>query len=627
VIGHFIALWRKDLRQQLWVLLGLAFLYAFLGLGAWIGATKDGAATSQMSALPTVLRVFAPLLALIQAHYTVVREYRQQTQLFVEALPLRRWQVPLSRLCFGLFTQVALAGALWLVVALASGETALRFLAITGVRTLAFVAVCWLVAFGLATLGRLRWVAYITLLIACYIPYQQGVELSRFGPFALLDPLSFPYERVSFPVRPLLECAALGALGLLLGVGLPLLHEGSMAEVLARRASTGEKAGFWVVIALQFLLAQALEREQQREPFAFTDSAVLTSERQDVQIQYGAAELEPRARSLLDVLERLAEGLVAELGLAAPPPLRVAHNASLERDEVRTASEAVGAGVLLEANLGAQGFELGEVSFLAAHHSFLTLSKGRALFEPNHWFTDGFAAYWAPPAEPEARDARWLDVLVARRKLTLSEPELAAWERLWEQLGEEAVVSIGFTLVDVLAQRRGRESVLALARALLARPTVENGLDWLLARGADLPGALAQLTGESWPELAAAHRAQLELEAQRLAAPLAAIPALAASLAVERTDVGNDIVYQLSGPAPATARECELRHQRLAPYDLAVGGTLPKQSIPWAAGAPSVEGRLRGRYAEGDRVFASVDCRLPGLRRKVRLAASRLEVP
>jgi hypothetical protein len=66
---------------------------------------------------------------------------------------------------------------------------------------------------------------------------------------------------------------------------------------------------------------------------------------------------------------------------------------------------------------------------------------------------------------------------------------------------------------------------------------------------------------------------------------------------------------------------------RLWPFDLAVGGELPKHAIPWPAGAPAVEGRLRGRYASGQRVFAAVDCPLPGLRRKVRLAVRRLEVP
>ncbi|MEY4549974.1 MAG: hypothetical protein RL685_6169 [Pseudomonadota bacterium] len=627
MIAHLLTLWRKELRQQRWALLAVASLYAVLGFGTWVAGQKDGASTSQLSGLSTVLRLFVPLLALTQAQVAVVREYRLKTQLFLEALPLRRWEVPLAKLCWGLLTQSVLAVGLWVGAALASGETSERFLLITGTRLFSSVLVCWSVAFGLATLGRLRWVVYVTLVIGCFLLDQRGVELRRFGPFALLDPLSFPYERASFPVRALLESAGLTAGGLLLGLGLPLFHEGSMAEVLARRASTGEKAGFWIMIAAQLLLTEALDREQRREVFVFTDSRVVASERQNVQIMYGHPDIEARARSLLDVLERVAEGFATELGVANPPPLRVAHNASLEGPSPRIASAEVGAGVLLEANLGAEGFDLAGLSFLAAHETFHRLSEGRALFEPNHWFADGFASYWAPPRDPQASDGRWLDALVARRTLPLDERQLAEWEQLSERVGDDAAVSICFTLVEVLDQRHGRERLLELARAVLARPTVKNGFDWLFAERADLPASLQQLTGESWPELVAAYHAQLDAAALRLAAPLAAIPALRASLAVERTDVGNDIVYQLSGPAPTTTLDCELRHLRLLPYDLVVGNGLLKQPIPWPAGAPSVEGRLRGRYASGQRAFASVDCQVPGLRRKVRLEVRRLEVP
>ena len=84
VMAHLLALWRKELRQQRWALLAAAGLYAFTGIGAWLQSAGDGAVTSRMSAVPTVLRVFVPLLAFLQAHVAMVREYRLKTQLFVE---------------------------------------------------------------------------------------------------------------------------------------------------------------------------------------------------------------------------------------------------------------------------------------------------------------------------------------------------------------------------------------------------------------------------------------------------------------------------------------------------------------------------------------------------------------
>jgi hypothetical protein len=560
-------------------------------------------------------------LALVQAEATVAREYRQQTQLFVEALPLPRWKVPLAKLVWGLATQSALAGTLWLLMALGSGDTAPRFLAITGVRTFGYVLVCWSVAFGLAMLGRLRWLAYATLAIAYYAAQQQHLELEHFGPFALLDPRSFPYERAVFPVRALLESAGVTACAVSLGLGLPSLHEGSMAEQLARRASTGEKAGFWAVLAAQLSLVFSMQRTEQREPFRFTGTGVLLSERQDVQIMYAADELEPSARRMLGHLERLVERLETDLQVAELPTVRVVHNPSLE--SVRS---VVGAGVLLEGNIGAKNLEDSTMPFLAAHRMFVELSATRGEFEPNHWFLDGFARRWSLPSDQALNDACWLDALVARRRLPLDERQLQDWDRLSELIGDQVALSIGYTLVEVLEYRHGRERVLQLARALLARPTVRNGFDWLLGKRADLPELLEQTTGESWPSFVAGYQAHLDAATTRLTERLAAIPALSATVAVESTEVSNDVVYQLSGLAPARALDCQLHHVRLPPYDVAASGGKEERLI-WPAGAPRVEVRLRGQYQSGERLLATIDCLLPGLLRRTRLEARRLEVP
>src|SRR5262249_25606875 len=157
------------------------------------------------------------------------------------------------------------------------------------------------------------------------------------------------------------------------GLLLPVLHEGSMAEVLARRASTGEKAGFWVILFCQLMAPTWLSREQRRAPFSFSSEAVVTGDRWNTQVMYGVDALKPRAQSVLEVLDRLAAGLATELGVADPPALRAAQNSSLQGGWVRVASQQLGAGVLLEADFGAVAFSLDELSLTATRQSFSEL--------------------------------------------------------------------------------------------------------------------------------------------------------------------------------------------------------------------------------------------------------------
>ncbi len=623
MIAHQLTLWRKELRQQRWHLLAAALVLTLMGVIVGYANASSDTATSRLSVLSECLLAFVPVLALTQAHATVVREYRQRSQLFVDALPLRRWEFPLAKLSWGLVTQSSLAGSLLLVVvSRLSGDTEPRFLAILGARTLAYVGVCWSVAFALAALGRLRWLGYSTLLVGLLLLKRRGVELSRIGPLELLAPGSFPFERESFPVRALIEAGVLAAAAVLLGLGLPLLREGSVAERLARPASAGEKTAFWGVLAAQLALAVVVPSAQPHKPLGVTGSGALVSERANVHVRYEDAALEPPAREALATLEQLSARLRTELHVSEPPALHLMHVASASGLRFARAD----GGVLIEANLAQ--LDRVDLALWAAQQSFQQLSVGRSSFEPNRWFAEGFASYWAPPAEPAVSEQRWLHALVVRRRLSLDAQQLEGWERLFELAGREGALSLGFTLVELLEQQHGRERVLELARALLVRPTVRNGFDSFFAERADFPAALERATGERWTDFVAAYHGQLDAAEERLAARLAAVPAFTATVRMVATDVGNDLLARVSGPALAAPLPCELRHASLPPYDLAVqAGAVRVLGFEVPAGLSTHDVPLRGQYQSGQRAFAAVDCGLPGLRRYARLEARRLEVP
>lgn len=622
--ARFAALFRKELSQHKWPLLGAAALVAALAGQQWAQVESSSKSTSFVAVVRRTVLLSAPALALLLGHLLVVREYQTKTQLFLEALPMKRWQGVLARYGFGLAALLLLLLSTAGVLLLLANEAEPRFAAVLSARTAGYAFVLWSAAFLLGTLGRLRWLVYGSLPVTFVVTTQSGFEWWHFGPFQLVDALAFGEDRATFPVEALLHSLAVGTGLTAAGLLLSLLHEGSMAEVMARRASTKEKLGFWLVLAAQGPAIAFANRAQYREPFAFVGGAVATSAEHDAQVMYGLDAVEPRGRLLLSQLEGLASRLKAEFGVQ-PPALRVSHNASLEGAEIRSVSGGLGAGALLEANLGHSGLASDELLGDLAHGAFMVLSEGRAAFEPNHWFLDGFSRYWGPGPEPVGRDEHWLRVATAAQRAPITSREILAWERTLERLGDEAATSLGFALVEVLEARHGRALTVGLARTLLAQPTVRNGFDWLTQRGRTLPQLLEARSGESWEAFVAAFSVQLEREARRLSPQLPGLAHASAQLASQPSELGRDLVYSLKGPAPETTRECWLRHTGLGPYDVLVSNAdLTPDAFEWPAGEEHVEGRLQGRYQPGQRALAVIDCREAEGADIVRLIATRL---
>ena len=92
-------------------------------------------------------------------------------------------------------------------------------------------------------IGRFRVAIYIAIVLTLgVIDQMTALELQHFGPLAVLDNTTLPYERETLPVRAVWETLVLGAGLTALAFGLALINEGSVAEALARRMSQREKA-------------------------------------------------------------------------------------------------------------------------------------------------------------------------------------------------------------------------------------------------------------------------------------------------------------------------------------------------------------------------------------------------
>ncbi|MFZ5896511.1 MAG: ABC transporter permease [Myxococcota bacterium] len=621
---------RKEAQQHALALLVIGVLFAAFAALRWLSVHTDDRAPSEMEAARDVIFIFTPLASLILGHRLVVREYHAKTQLFLEALPLRRWEFVAVKFGFGLCVLGTLNAALLVTFAWLTGEASARFLFVAGARTVGFSVACWSLFFAMGLLGRLRFIAYVTLICGVVaLNSLTSFEIDRFGPLELMNSMDFTYARTLFPVRALLESLGASVPLLLLGSLLALYSEGSLAEALSRRMSARESVTVGALMGAEIILVSWAAAKRPAPPVEFTSPFVVRSADQRTAIMYAFPELEPRARESLSALSALELRLRRDLGVQGLPPLRIAHSSLIDGGQVRHASSFSDA-LMLEVNLGARGYSLSKLLTSTVHGALSQASRGRAGFESNHWFLDGMSASMAASVEAGDVELGWLRALVAARRMRVDKVALLEWEHTMERVGEAQATALSFAFVQHLRQRLGDERVLELARAVLARPTVTGAYTYLKFGSNLLTRSVERLAREDFSALADGFRNELKSRAKdaKLATELARIPFDNSELVCQRGKLGVEVRYKFYGPALERERRCVLMHGLLRPYDRYYPPEeLTREEFLVPRGKNEASGTLRGRYDVGQRVFAAVECELPELETWERIQVARLEAP
>ena len=154
----------KELRQHavtfLLLALFLGFTWSLLALGVILAPDT----VTWLEVHAEFLRFFTVVSALALGNRLVVAEYHARTQIFLEALPLRRVEMLLVKLSLGLFV---LGGAAFLSLGVTMALASFRepidavFASILCIRTLVFVLFLWFWFFAMGLLGRLRALVYV----------------------------------------------------------------------------------------------------------------------------------------------------------------------------------------------------------------------------------------------------------------------------------------------------------------------------------------------------------------------------------------------------------------------------------------------------------------------------------
>ena len=640
-----LALLRKDLR----LMFGLLAAFApFSMLAVWLQLRLMTAGDQVLSYLSLNSLYAYPVLgvlALIAGYHLLSREYYAGTQRFLEALPVRRLHTAAVKYALGFALLWLLALAVWLYtlrLALASEPVSPRFGFLMASRITLYVFALWGVVFALSLLGRLRvpLMAAAALLVLLLDEYS-AFELSEFGPLALMDRELFPAERNSFPFADALVSLILGIGGLLLGLGLSGMQDGSLSERLAVPMSRGEKTFLFVMAVLGFGVYTYFGPREETPAFVFSEQ--FTEVQGRVRVAYQEPRYAPEAGLLITRLAPLAASL--EQLVAFPSEdftLQVSLAPSLGPREYRSELADYRQGMLTSANFLADPlWSTDDFSSFLVHQALSIKSRGRALLEPVHWLVDGFSLWWAlhhpgavapPPSEP---DPYLTLALYATRRLPLDQETLRHWDSASEVLGDGLALSLAYSGWRVLERHQGREAALRLAASEFKRPVHGDVRDWWRDWRQPLAARFEAATGWPWEEFLGSWAEELERLRQepryrqaleRLPAPEWSIEAMQTGRGVRRLD------YRLrfDRPLPRGSR-CLALHARLPAVDVPMpGNAIREETMRTPRGARDgllLEASLSGVYGEGTRIHAAIDCQLPDVGLTLRFGFQKVTMP
>lgn len=659
-----VALLGKDAREHGAAASGL--LLASLAL-VGLALLQNRAAAYSMSPFEVVrfaLLAVVPLVTLVVGNRLVAREYLSRTRLFVEALPVGRlWPLALKWLLGFGFLALVVAATLALCT-LASNravdDPTPRWLALLYGKSLVVLALYWSVAFCFSLCGHLRVLLYALLLVIVYaVVSWPAIDATRFAPYVLLDAQLFVFERDVVPVSEMGWTLALAAGFTLAGFAIAGFGAGSVAERLARPASRRDHVTLALLAVGGLAVAGTLAERRTVEPAGFIGDTVLRSDAPPVELDYIAATYEAEGRRFFERTVAAVTGVQQRLGLADLATVRVALRPSRERYDIDYGASG---DVYVAADWVDEDAYDDAVLVAVVLHGLLSVqSGGRAPFESHHWVLDGFTRWWAETGgDPSALDPAHADELVARAAYVLARFPAASgtgdeadllgnWQLVADAFaypGAEALafVAMRWLATDGIAAGARPDAVTALASEFLATRLGSSAVASFRDRDRPVRERFADATGLDWDTFDAGWRAWLRdaATAPGARAVLAGIPPLAPAFAaapdasgVERLTVDyarlepapGDVLAALGDDAAAwRAGTCHLRHARLGPFagEYDVDHEDEVQGDCRAGEAVHV---LTGRYAAGDRVYATAEFDSDAVHQPVRLGSARIDVP
>ncbi len=513
----------KELRQHGFT---FAFLIVLL-MGALVVIGANGMLNRStgggFAALRLMIVFFAPLACLVLGQILIATEFRQKTQLFLESLPLPRWRMLAVKFVLGLgsmlFATALALGLAWLEARHSESMTP-RFALLLALKTAGWTWFLFTFCFAHAFLGRYRIMFGVAVIFGLIYASQAGVELTEFGPTALVDE-RFGYERVILPGRALAITGALGLALAGLGFVLGLMRDATIAALLAEKMSGREKVFMVMLIfAALFVAVGQYDRSKAVEPVRIPGS--MEAQRGVVRVAASAAVDAP-SRAETAAVEAAAHRVAEQLGAMAEylhcpsfPAVFVVHRRDLEANEIVEGDLKPTQGVLARVNLTAEKYDDAVLQEWLLRRTLLIQSGHLADRERNAWVLDGFTWWWvhSKHGTVDALDETARAAAQSSMPKEFSERQLREWYSTRKKLGEEKARLFAGTGLAILAREKGADAVRRFLGAMLGEHLHADSRGWCYDMLHPAPARLRAATGWTEAELTREWEAALAKRSQ-----------------------------------------------------------------------------------------------------------------
>ncbi len=475
---------RKELAEH-WLAISaltIAVMYAlFITLTRY---QNQEFSISPLEILSFSLYTFIPLSAFVLSNLLIVRDYKSRAQQYTESLPTRRITPVLVKYLLGGFI---VCGLMLITLLMASRYASVvdsitsEYFSLLALKTLSVAALYWAVMFTISLSGHLRLLLYVLLIGSIYyLLTSASIDITEFGPFALLMDGTLAYERVDVPVRALQETWALTLAFTLVGFIIALWQEGSMAEVLARPMARRDYIVAGFIVAAFLTVLSVLEKEPLPEPLEVSTRFQLNSDRHNITVAYLDPDIANTAQPLLDGLDNDIDTIQAKIGPLPLAPAYVVHDTDLASWEFVAHSAD---GPLVYGNFTeADHYDRVVFRTTVMHQLLLGTSGGRSVFEHYHWFLDGYTrrvteASTAASTQDE-RDANH-EELLARALISLEvlgdkTDLINDWQIIADRVGYASAESMAYSALVYLEQQQSSDVIDELAKRWLATRSVRD---------------------------------------------------------------------------------------------------------------------------------------------------------
>ncbi|MBK8010693.1 MAG: ABC transporter permease [Deltaproteobacteria bacterium] len=562
---------RKELTEHRTRFLLVALVFHAFAMLQGFAEARSGLSGAVAFRAPLVIG--APLCAFMAVQVIVSQEFSRRTQLFLEALPVTRAEIALSKFIVSAVFAYGTIVLGFLLTMTLSGRPAPTLIHVAGptlFRVLAWVVTSHGFFFLLSTLGRYRFLVFGLGYLALVSLFElTDLEPLATPPFSVLDGRFGTETSVAW--GDILETCGIGwAFGGLAFLVL-LVREGAIATRLSEPMSDREKLAATAVSVVALVGLVSVIKHTKTIPFDLPNAVI----EQSPGITIKLLPSDDRAadeRLLADIRLRL-EAARRYLEIDALPPVFLVRSPDLDPGTAQTGKLADASGVVLRFREASTPVGQARLQAAIIRQALLVLTNERACLEANRWILDGFGLFaMAQLASDTHSDEALSQVLRLRAlyatKVGFERADLDRWLSLRERLGEEVADGLAADLLSNLHARYGKEKLGTWLRAHLGTPYPRDiRALWLTPHFSD---AFARSIGVSFDEAFENWRHGLTPKVgSDEEARLASIPKIDGTVSMR--PIGKEtrrIEIQLSEPTRRGASSpVEFRYARIEPIN------------------------------------------------------------